>query len=72
MKKQLLYSSCFFISSGGYRGEEINGKRIFRRKDSFTFANEEYALFFKQIRYNIFRKLKKEQKDRHAQKTLVE
>ena len=42
MKKQLLYSSCFFISSGGYRGEEINGKRIFRRKDSFTFANEEF------------------------------
>ncbi len=24
------------------------------------------------IRYNIFRKLKKEQKDRHAQRTLVE
>ena len=26
----------------------------------------------KLIRYNIFRKLKNEQKDRHAQKTLVE
>ena len=28
--------------------------------------------FYRGIRYNIFRKLKNEQKDRHAQKTLVE
>ena len=31
-----------------------------------------YNYRFDSIRYNIFRKLKKEQKDRHVHKTLVE
>ena len=46
------------------------GKTVKGFSRFFRYLDNGFSLSL--IRYNIFRKLKKEQKDRHAQRTLVE